>query len=143
MERPNTGFGMMTVHPNGGGRKSFNAKVADTAYIGKNAIVWGNATVSDNAVIDGYAIVGGNAVNNGRRLNAVFRSRVDRNGVERDIVVVFFARSLICVISRTIHRDSRSICRICADGSTVPIQSIVGDDIITIGSCLENIVFAA
>ena len=62
MKRPNTGFGMMTIHPNGGGRKSFNAKVADTAYIGENAIVWGNATVSDNAVIDGYAIVGGNAV---------------------------------------------------------------------------------
>ncbi len=62
MERPNTGFGMMTIHPNGGGRKSFSARVSDSAYIGKNAIVWGNATVSDNAVIDGYAIVGGNAV---------------------------------------------------------------------------------
>ncbi len=61
-ERPKTGFGMMTIHPNGGGRKSFTARVADTAYIGENAIVWGNATVSDNAVIDGYAIVGGNAV---------------------------------------------------------------------------------
>ncbi|MBQ8539945.1 MAG: hypothetical protein IJ435_00575 [Clostridia bacterium] len=61
MERPKTGYGMMTVHPNGGGRKAFTAKVDDSAYIGPDAIVWGYAEVTDNAVIDGYAIVGGNA----------------------------------------------------------------------------------
>lgn len=61
MERPMSGYGMMTIHPNGGGRKSFTAKVADTAYIGPDAMVIGYAEVTDNAVVDGYAIVGGNA----------------------------------------------------------------------------------
>ncbi len=56
-ERP---AGMFRIHPNGGGRVSFGATVADTAYVGENAVVMGNARVSDNAVIDGYAIVGGN-----------------------------------------------------------------------------------
>lgn len=60
--RPMNSLGTMTIHPNGGGRKSFSAQVADTAYIGPNAVVFGKAQIMDNAVIDGYAVVGGNAV---------------------------------------------------------------------------------
>ncbi len=59
MERPRPS-GMYKLHPNGGGRVAFTATVADTAYVGKNAVIMGRAKVLDNAVIDGYAIVGGN-----------------------------------------------------------------------------------
>ncbi|MBR5536152.1 MAG: hypothetical protein IKU60_05855 [Clostridia bacterium] len=55
------GYGGLKQHPNGGGWISYNAKVADTAYVGPNALVLDNATVGGNAVVDGYAIVAQNA----------------------------------------------------------------------------------
>ncbi len=55
-ERP-VPAGYYRRHSNGGGLVSYYARVADTAYVGPNAVVMGNATVSDNAIIDGYATV--------------------------------------------------------------------------------------
>jgi hypothetical protein len=48
-------------HPNGGGWVSDSAKVAETAYVGPNAMVIGQSEVSDNAIIEGNAIVIGNS----------------------------------------------------------------------------------
>ena len=66
-------------HPNGGGFVAKTAKVADTVYVGPDAMVLGNtkitgdvriedhaivmgsAKISGNALIDGYAIIAGNA----------------------------------------------------------------------------------
>lgn len=59
-ERP-VPAGYYRRHSNGGGWVSYWANVADTAYVGPNAIVMGSATVSDNAVIDGYATINHNA----------------------------------------------------------------------------------
>jgi hypothetical protein len=44
-------------HKNGGGLVAKTATVAETAYVGPNAMVLGTATVKDNARIEGYAVV--------------------------------------------------------------------------------------
>jgi len=49
------------THPNGGGWVQNTAKVADTAFVGPDAIVSGNAEVSDKAVVGGSSHVYGNA----------------------------------------------------------------------------------
>lgn len=51
-----------SYHENGGGFVASTAKVADSVYVGPNAMVLGNATVKGDAVIDGYAVVKGSAV---------------------------------------------------------------------------------
>lgn len=50
------------VHPNGGGWVADTAKVADTVYVGKNAMVLGTADVSGNVRVEDYAVVAGSAV---------------------------------------------------------------------------------
>jgi len=50
------------THPNGGGWVAESAKVADTVYVGKDAMVLGNANVSGYARIEDHAVVAGSAV---------------------------------------------------------------------------------
>ena len=50
------------VHPNGGGWVADTAKVADSVYVGKNAMVLGTANVSGNVRVEDYAVVAGSAV---------------------------------------------------------------------------------
>eukprot|EP00727_Mastigamoeba_balamuthi_P011520 m51a1_g6991 hypothetical protein (3074) ;mRNA; r:159123-171178 len=51
----------LVTHANGGGRKSTTATVAETAYIGPDALVLESAHVLDHARITGHAIVAGTA----------------------------------------------------------------------------------
>ena len=50
------------VHPNGGGWVANTAKVADTVYVGRNAMVLGTANVSGNVRIEDYAVVAGSSI---------------------------------------------------------------------------------
>lgn len=67
------------AHPNGGGFVSSQAKVADSVYVGPDAMVLGNAVLSDNARIEDFAVVSGNVT---VKDNAVISGHavVDANG---------------------------------------------------------------
>lgn len=100
------------AHPNGGGWVADSASVADSVYVGPDAmvldsanvsgnvritdqaIVAGSATVKDNAVISGHAIVdgGGMVYDNGWKMGSV---TVSGNAVISDSAVV----SGLCTIS--------------------------------------------
>lgn len=45
------------IHANGGGWVSDSARVADTVYVGPNAMVLGNANLSGNVRVEDYAVV--------------------------------------------------------------------------------------
>ncbi|MBO4877575.1 MAG: N-acetylglucosamine-1-phosphate uridyltransferase [Ruminococcus sp.] len=49
------------IHSNGGGWVADTAKVADSVYVGKDAMVLGSAVVSGNARIEDHAVVAGSA----------------------------------------------------------------------------------
>ena len=49
-------------HPNGGGWVADTAKVDETAYVGRDAMVYGKARVYDNAMVLNNARVSGNAM---------------------------------------------------------------------------------
>ncbi|MBQ8920645.1 MAG: N-acetylglucosamine-1-phosphate uridyltransferase [Oscillospiraceae bacterium] len=49
------------AHPNGGGWVANGATVADSVYVGPNAMVLGTANISGNVRIEDYAIVAGSA----------------------------------------------------------------------------------
>ncbi|NLY11212.1 MAG: hypothetical protein GX020_05965 [Firmicutes bacterium] len=79
-------------HPNGGGFVARSARVDESVYVGKNAVVFGAARITGNARIEDYAIVmdsarvGDNAIIAG---NAIVRdhARVMENAYVRDAEV--------------------------------------------------------
>lgn len=69
-------------HPNGGGWVADTAHVADTAYVGPDALVFGYAFVCDEACVDGNARVFGEACVDGNA-QALGNARVGGNAVLR------------------------------------------------------------
>jgi hypothetical protein len=76
----------LVPHKNGGGLVAKSATVADTAYVGPNALVLDRAKVLDNASIEGFAVVRDSAVvKDHARLygNAVARGKTVVGGYSR------------------------------------------------------------